>query len=405
VPADSGHARRTTDSPLVVERRPVADIAESEWQRLAAANPWATPFSSHAFHRAWWDAYGSNAIDETLVVRPAGGPRPQDGQEPLLAILPLMRRHEQEPGDAESHTLLRHGHEPGLTPVANSAVALFLGASYHADYATLLAAPADMPAACEAIVDHLAAARAPRRDDAGAGATANAPTWDVIDFRRLRCGDPTADELAVAFGRREMELGWTLTLEREDVCPAATIPDGADFDGFLATLRGKDRHEIRRKLRRAESAGAIGFEVSKDPLADLNAFIDLHQARWGNEGLFPPTPGGDQSRRFLRRLFELSGSTGDVGLTFLTVGGRRIASGIHFQTPDAVLYYTAGVDPDALDLSPGVLLVAAYVRLAIETGRHRLDFLRGDEPYKYQWGAIDQPIRRLLVRPTAMAAS
>ena len=28
----------------------------------------------------------------------------------------------------------------------------------------------------------------------------------------------------------------------------------------------------------------------------------------------------------------------------------------------------------------------------------RLDFLRGDEPYKYEWGAVDEPIQRLLVR-------
>ena len=28
----------------------------------------------------------------------------------------------------------------------------------------------------------------------------------------------------------------------------------------------------------------------------------------------------------------------------------------------------------------------------------RLDFLRGDEGYKYEWGAMDEPIQRLLVR-------
>jgi CelD/BcsL family acetyltransferase involved in cellulose biosynthesis len=151
-------------------------------------------------------------------------------------------------------------------------------------------------------------------------------------------------------------------------------------------------------MRRAEASGDVVFEVSRDPLAELGAFIDLHQARWGAEGLFPPTPGGAQSRRFLHRLFELSGPDGSARLAFLAVGGRRIAAGVHFETPDAILYYNAGLDPGALDLSPGVLLVAAYMRHAIETGRRRLDFLRGDEPYKYQWGAVDEPIRRVLVR-------
>jgi CelD/BcsL family acetyltransferase involved in cellulose biosynthesis len=30
----------------------------------------------------------------------------------------------------------------------------------------------------------------------------------------------------------------------------------------------------------------------------------------------------------------------------------------------------------------------------------RFDFLRGDESYKYEWGARDEPIQRLLVRRT-----
>ena len=76
---------------------------------------------------------------------------------------------------------------------------------------------------------------------------------------------------------------------------------------------------------------------------------------------------------------------------------RRIAAGVGFETADTVYYYNAGVDPDARDLSPGVVMVALYVRDTIERGKHRLDFLRGDEPYKYEWGAVDEPIRRILV--------
>ena len=78
-----------------------------------------------------------------------------------------------------------------------------------------------------------------------------------------------------------------------------------------------------------------------------------------------------------------------MDLSFLTVGGRRIAAGVTFDDGEAVYYYNAGVDPDARDLSPGVVMVARYIQRAIELGRTRLDFLRGDEPYKYEWGAVD----------------
>jgi CelD/BcsL family acetyltransferase involved in cellulose biosynthesis len=46
------------------------------------------------------------------------------------------------------------------------------------------------------------------------------------------------------------------------------------------------------------------------------------------------------------------------------------------------------------------VMVARLVERAIELGRGRLDFLRGDEGYKYEWGAEDRPIQRLLVRRT-----
>jgi CelD/BcsL family acetyltransferase involved in cellulose biosynthesis len=374
---------RSLDAPLTVERTPFAAIPRATWDQLATASPAATPFSGWAFHRAWWDAYGTTAHEETLIVSDLGKGR-------TVAIVPLMHRHEVEPTDAETHTTMRHGNAGSLTAVAPTAKAIFFGASYHADYATVLTAPSELPAVSEAVVEYLASTASP--DDA------HPAPWDVVDLRRLRCGDPAADALATAFGRREMSNGWTLNVEREDVCPVLHLPPGIDFDSYLATLGKKDRHEVRRKIRRAEAIGEIRLTDSPDPLADLEAFIGLHQRRWGDDGLFAPTPGGEASRVFFRRLFEEHGPDGPLRLAFLTVGDRRIAAGVHFRTADGFLYYNAGVDPEARDLSPGVIMVAAYVQRAIAEGCSRLDFLRGDEPYKYEWGATDEPIQRLLVR-------
>jgi CelD/BcsL family acetyltransferase involved in cellulose biosynthesis len=62
------------------------------------------------------------------------------------------------------------------------------------------------------------------------------------------------------------------------------------------------------------------------------------------------------------------------------------------------MFYNAGIDPEAKELSPGVVLAACYVRAALEAGAKHFDFLRGDESYKYEWGSVDEPIQRLLVR-------
>jgi hypothetical protein len=425
------------------ERSSVAAIDPATWDALAARNPWATPFSKHAFHTAWWFAYGANAHDQTLLAyavpaadtgqaphsraasdralpvggtwdptdpalhlrarEPGGGPPHPDRSDTreLVAIVPLMHRHEVEAEDAALHTRLRADTRHELTPVSPQAKAVFLGATYHGDYATILAAPADLPAIAEALVDRLGGP--PSRDDP------HPEPWDVIDLRRLRCGDPAADALATAFGSREMRDAWTLNVEREDVCPVVTLPTATvlgrapTLDDVLATLGKRERHEIRRKLRRAQAAGPVRLEVSTDPLCDLEAFIELHQRRWGELGLFPPTPGGDQSRAFFRCLFERQAYAPEpsVYLSFLTIGDRRIAAAVHFDDGETHYYYNAGVDPDARDLSPGVVMVAKLVERALAEGRRRLDFLRGDEAYKYEWGAVDEPIQRLLVRRTS----
>ena len=371
-------------------RRPFDAIPSSTWDALAAATPWATPFSRWAFQRAWWDAYGANAHDQTLVVEDPASPE----DAPPVAIVPLMHRHAVEPDDAILRTRMRGaGHAAPLTPVAPDRKAVYFGASYHADYATVLARPADMPAVARAVADVLAEGTWP--DDP------HPDPWDVIDLRRLRCGDPAADELAAAFGARSAADGWTVVREREEVCPILDLAPGVGFDGYLGTLGKKERHEVRRKIRRAEDAGEVNLERSADPVADLGEFVDLHQKRWGAEGLFPPTTGGAQSHAFFRGLFEQCGPDGLIALHFLTVGRRRIAAGIWFDDGETLYFYNAGIDPEARDLSPGVVLVARSIQVALEAGRSRFDFLRGDEPYKYGWGAQDVPIQRLLVVRTS----
>jgi CelD/BcsL family acetyltransferase involved in cellulose biosynthesis len=383
-------AEPIADRQLRAVHRPFGAIPPETWDVLASATLWATPFSRWGFERAWWDAYGANAHDQTLVVVDDAAP----DDAPPVAIVPLMHRHEVEPDDAILRTRMRGaGHGAALTPVAPDRKAVFFGASYHADYATVLARPADLPAVAGAVAAALAADSTPGDQ--------HPEPWDVVDLRRLRCGDPAADELEVAFGARAHADGWTVVREREEVCPVLDLASGLDFEGYLGTLGKKERHEVRRKIRRAEATGEVRLERSTDPIGDLDVFVDLHQKKWGADGLFPPTPGGAQSRAFFRGLFEHGGPDGLIALHFLTVGGRRVAAGVWFDDGETLYFYNAGVDPDARDLSPGVLLVARSIEMALKAGRSRFDFLRGDEPYKYGWGATDVPIQRLLVVRTA----
>src|SRR3954469_18132239 len=153
-PPAVGDAASSAASPRTVRavRRAFDTLDVGTWDTLAAANPWSSPFSRWALHRAWWDAYGENAHEETVVVVAADAP---DDADPI-AIVPLMHRHEVEPGDVELATKMRHADGPALTRVPDDAKAVFFGASYHADYATLLCAPEDVDASAEALAAYCA---------------------------------------------------------------------------------------------------------------------------------------------------------------------------------------------------------------------------------------------------------
>jgi CelD/BcsL family acetyltransferase involved in cellulose biosynthesis len=348
--------------PLLTQEVPFGTIPRTTWDTLLAATACATPFSRWTFHRAWWDAYGETSEARYLV-----SCRPDT--DDIDGIVPLMTRS----GDGDGDT-------------ASAPPTLFLGATYHADYATILCHPDDIPAVTEAM------ARTVTRP-------LDRP-WDTIDLRRLRADDPVLSGLTDAF--RTVAPDWGARIVQEDVCPVVTLPADGDWEAYLATLDKKARHEIRRKLRRAEAVGPVRFrELPLEP-ASVESFIALHQARWGAQGLFAATLDGDRSRRFLHRLTELEAAEGvsaQLVLGEVSVGDRVVVSTAAFDDGTTCFFYNAGMDPAARDLSPGVTGTAAYIRDRMESGRTRFDFLRGDESYKYEWGAVDEPVARIVVTP------
>ena len=60
--------------------------------------------------------------------------------------------------------------------------------------------------------------------------------------------------------------------------------------------------------------------------------------------------------------------------------------------------YNSGYDPEFSSFSVGLVSKAMCLQWAIEHGKSSVDFLRGNEAYKYDLGARDQQVHRLLVR-------
>ncbi|HUR16264.1 MAG TPA: GNAT family N-acetyltransferase [Candidatus Limnocylindrales bacterium] len=374
---------QSRSAPFVARRVAFDDIRRADWDRLLAATASPTPFSRWTFHRAWWDAYGATAHEEYLLLadRAAGETR---------AIVPLMHRHEVEADDASTHTVVRE-HAPRCAPVDGQAMAIMFGASYHADYATALAAPEDLGAAAVTLAHALADESQLFDGDA---------LWDVVDLRRLRGMDPSLPALDAAMRAVGEDHGWRTNCEEEDVCPVVTVR-GDTWDEYLATLEKSDRHEIRRKMRRAATVGSLAIEIVPPSPEVIEDFISLHDQRFGEDGLFPDNEGGRRSRLFVQRLAELEQAEGpscQLHVARVTCGAALIFTLLAFDDGQTCFMYNGGMDPEARQASPGVTGVGMYFQDRIAAGRRRFDFLRGNERYKYEWGAVDEPIFRLLVQ-------
>jgi CelD/BcsL family acetyltransferase involved in cellulose biosynthesis len=85
-------------------------------------------------------------------------------------------------------------------------------------------------------------------------------------------------------------------------------------------------------------------------------------------------------------------------LAFLLIGGQKTAAYFSFDFLDRIWVYNSGLDRRYSAYSPGWVLLAHLLQMAIEQGKHEFDFMRGDETYKYKYGAVDRFIKRAIIR-------
>jgi CelD/BcsL family acetyltransferase involved in cellulose biosynthesis len=322
-------------------------VSEEEWSALLQANSSASAFSLRAFHQAWWSAHGGGAEDVSIAVRSASS-----GE--LLGYLPLMRRPD------------------GV---------IYSGATLHIDYATVLLAP------------HTGAQSQESDPVADALATALLALNLPINMMRIRPADAAHVRIVAAIQRAATVASRAATYAIEEPAPYIDLQGIRTLDEHLERLDKKQRHEIRRKVRRGEAAG-VQISASEDVLADLPEFVRLHRARWGERGLFTETPKGAEEEAFLRELFATAPSGTISMLMARSDEFGTFAAGLFLRDAGAIRYWNAGGDAAARALSPGVLLFVHGLQMAINEGRGQLDFLRGNEPYKYECGAVDAQVMK-----------
>ncbi|NIM96127.1 MAG: GNAT family N-acetyltransferase [Anaerolineales bacterium] len=319
-----------------------------EWNHLLAQSVVDVPFLRHEYLLTWWETLGGGEWDSGDLWIVAG--KAADGN--LVGLAPLFRTIDDE----------------------GSLSLMFLGSIEISDYLDLIVKDEELEGFVRESLDVLAAQ--PLSD------------WERIDLYNLPEWSPTGEVLISEAQRR----GWDMSRERLQPCPFIDL--NMDWESYLGSLSKKQRHELRRKIRRAESQpeGVSLRTVNTDEDIDrwTEAFIDLMA--------FDPKKKDFLTEEMCTQIRHsaLEASRSEWLLfTFLEVGDQIAAGYMNFDYGDRIWVYNSGLNPEYLSLSPGWVLTGYLIQWGIERGRQTLDFMRGDEQYKYRLGGVDRYIQRL----------
>lgn len=220
----------------------------------------------------------------------------------------------------------------------------------------------------------------------------SAPKWDVLDL----CNLPEVSQTYVSFPDLVLASGGYVEVTKEDVAPQIPLP--ARYASYLQDqVEKKQRHEIRRKQRRAEREADVCFYLVDQQHcleAEVDDFIALQRASRSDKAEFMT----QEMHRFFTGICRAMADAGFLRLFFLTLDGEKAATLLAFEYNRQLLLYNSGYDPDThSQLSPGWVLLAYSIQYAIVSGCSLFDFLQGDEAYKYRFGSQDYDVMRVIV--------
>ena len=323
-------------------------LRAASWNALVEQSIADTPFSRYEYLSEWWQTLGGGEWlrqNAELVLISA------TDNDQIIGIAPLF-----------------------MTEYAGQRALMLVGSIEISDYLDLIVRAEDLPRFLSGLLDFLA--------------SPPAGNWSALDWYNLPDDSPTLAHLKAESEKR----GWMY--HEEIYRPTPRIPLNGSFEEYLSRIDKKQRHEIRRKMRRAaESGKSVQFHVvngTSDIDSEINSFFDLMGQDPNKEEFLHPA-----MREQMTATIQNAHAQGYLWLGFLEVGGVKAAASLNFDYKNKLWGYNSGVGREHMELSPGWVLLAHVIQWGCENGRYEFDFMRGDEEYKYRFGGVNKYVMRV----------
>jgi CelD/BcsL family acetyltransferase involved in cellulose biosynthesis len=314
------------------------DSITAYWQDPQHNLEWGCLFVVPGWLKVWWNKFAGDQIAQLCAVR---------DKDELIGIAPLMLE--------------------GKT-------ARLMGDPDVCDFVDVISAPGQGRAFFQNLIPHI-----------------QKQEITQLDFGAVRTDSIVFRDLVVV----AKDLGYEIICEPEDVTMVLDLP--ASWDDFLNQLTGKERHEIRRKLRRLNEAAQVNFRVVEDPdgvAREIDTFLALFKLNRSDKSAFM----SDRRAAFFRALALEMAAAGILRLFFLDLDEVPAAAVMCFDYHSTLYLYNSGYDMRHKSLSVGLLSKVFTIKESIQRGKTRYDFLKGPESYKRRLGGKPVQLFRCQVK-------
>ena len=302
------------------------------WREEKNSLYWDSIFVLPVWLQTWWRTFGTGVELSLLAAR-------QDGE--IIGIAPLLIKGE---------------------------TAAFVGSADVCDYLDFIVTPARERDFFNALLDDL-----------------KRKGIRQLDLAALRPDSTTLTYLLPIARERKYEV----LVHDDGVSVEMDLP--STWDEYLVSLSAKQRHEVKRKLRRLWEAGDVAYQCMEDSrqLDDLtDTFLRLFSLSRTDKAEFMTS----QMESFFRALVEAMAGSGLLRFGILRLGELPMAMIMSYDYNDTMYLYNSAYNPDFSYLSVGLLSKVLCIKESIEQGRKKWDFLKGKETYKYHLGGKEVPL-------------
>jgi len=207
----------------------------------------------------------------------------------------------------------------------------------------------------------------------------------VLNLGPLRPNSTVLTHLVdIARGR-----GYEVSCALEDVSLELDLPPA--WEEYLGMLSQKQRHEVRRKLRRMREAGEVNYRIiddSRDVPGAIDIFLELFRKGKAEKAFFMNA----KRESFFRSMAKAMAQAKLLRLGILELEALPMAAVMCFDYNNTIYLYNSSYDPRYGSLSVGALSKIFSIRESIERGKATFDFLKGAEDYKYRLGGKEIPL-------------